>query len=76
MKLSLSLDHILAAQGADGTGFKEKEPSANRTVSILETYRDETDFLAGHFSTGRNGEICAGAGVERRIPGAAKAFTG
>ena len=65
-----------SAQGIGGAGLEEQEPGPDRAVRVLEPNRDEAHFLAGHLRAGLEGEISGGAGVPRRIPGAAHALTG
>ncbi len=67
--------HVLFTHCVGCAGLEQEEPSADRAVTIFKTNRDEAHFLAGHFCAGHNGEICGGAGIPRRIPGAAEAFT-
>ncbi len=67
-------DHVVLAERVRRPRLEEEEPRADGTVGILEPDRDEADFLAGHLGAGLDREVGAGAGVEGRIPGPARAL--
>jgi len=68
--------HVIESGGRGRRGLEQEEPCSHRTIAVLESPRNEDDFLGGHLGAGRGGQIGTRSGVPGRIPGSPEAFTG